>query len=99
MVCQLTGTHNVQPKTEEELQIKAKHGKALMENYMDILNDPAVWVDKASCHLHAGECLTPVGWARAEQSQKHNNPTGKENLIVFVGGTTCVDVSGMGTFK
>ena len=88
------GTTGAEPNSPEEAELKSKHGVDLLDRYMDILSDSDVWNTHctcATCQLKEG--LTPVGWS--EQIQQEGCGELKA-FRVHIGGSTCVDVSGMG---
>ena len=40
----------IEPKSNEEKEIRADFGDKLLDRYMAILADPSVFVDEAECH-------------------------------------------------
>ena len=87
---------NPAPKSCVEQDILQAHGRKLLDRYMDILSEPAVWRKSCQCCKTGETCLTPVGFYRQMQQDEVVTVNGKRPLMVHVGGSTCVDVSGMG---
>ena len=80
------------PGSPEEQELKAEHGQALMQDYMEILAEDDAWKRECFCMKCGKECATPFGISVEEAC------SGRATNIVdwYIAGTVCVDVSMMG---